>query len=387
MKKKHFHIITLFIVSYLVVIGLIFIAITVFNMSSSKNNNIPTIDYTVSFAPPTPSAIPVSKSPLAIHSAIPYWEQTKAVATFKEHVANYNSISMFWYYVNSDLEVAPYGDANEDESIITYAHEHNVKVLALVTNLPDAEGTTWSSDRIRPLIETKEARTKHIQDLIDLMEKKNFDGINIDYEELDTNLKDEFSLFIKELSIALHNRGKLVGVALHPKSGEGIPIEDNGSRAQDWKVLGQYADQLYIMAYGEHWDTSSAGPPASIPWDTKIINYAKQIKMPLNKIFFGIPLYGVRWEVDKKEGIGYLYTEIEELQKKVNAKPQWDKNSQTPFIRYDENGKLYELWYENAESVKAKTALVKTNGLGGVTFWHIGGEDPGIWNNIKEASH
>jgi len=164
------------------------------------------------------------------------------------------------------------------------------------------EGTTWSSDAYDHLLTTKADRAKHIQDLIKLMDVKHFDGINIDYEELDTNLKDEFTSFIKELSEQLHSQGKLVGVALHPKSGEGIPIEDNGSRAQDWQALGKYADQLYIMAYGEHWDTSASGPPASIPWDTKIIKYAKKLDMQCKNIFWYPLMVSVgRWVTRKEQ--------------------------------------------------------------------------------------
>lgn len=329
-----------------------------------------------------PSVTQPQKHPLAIHSAIPYWEQEKAIASFKNNVEKYHSISMFWYYVNSDLEIAPYGDAYEDESIIAYAHEHNVKVLALITNLPDSAGSTWSSDRIKPLIATPQARSRHIEDLIALMDAKNFDGINIDYEELDANLKDEFSLFIKELSEALHKRDKLVGVALHPKSGEGIPIEDNGSRAQDWQALGKYADQLYIMSYGEHWDTSAAGPPASIPWDTKIVNYVKELQIPPQKIFLGIPLYGVRWEINKKEGKGFLYTEVQEIIQKNNVEPVFDSTARSPYVRYREDEKNYELWFENAQSVEAKLNLAKENDLGGITLWHIGGEDSEIWKKF-----
>jgi len=39
------------------------------------------------------------------------------------------------------------------------------------------------------------------------------------------------------------------------------------------------------MAYGETLDTSASGPPAPIPWDTKIIKYAKKLDMPMQKYF------------------------------------------------------------------------------------------------------
>ena len=78
-----------------------------------------------------------------------------------------------------------------------------------------------------------------------------------------------------------------------------------------------------------------------------------------------------------------MYTEIDSLKKRLDVTEQWDTKSQSPYLRYSDDGTEYELWFENARSVTSKIKLVKENGLGGITFWHIGGEDPGIWEVIK----
>lgn len=350
-------------------------------MSKLPAKKQPIVSAVPSLTPTTAASTetPLPQKAIAVHSSIPYWDQENAFASVRQHPDKFETISMFWYYVNSDLDIATYEYAHEDESMISFAHEHKIKILALVTNLPDEEGSDWSSDRIREIITSDEQKTRHIEDLVQLVEEKGFDGINVDYEELDEDLKDDYSNFIRELVSELHKRGKIVGVAIHPKSGEDIPSEDNGSRAQDWVALGRYADQLYFMTHGEHWDTSAAGPLASIPGDSKVIAYAKKLHVPPQKIYLGIPLFAMRWESGKKEGKGLLYTDVEALIKKYSITPQWDNNAKVPYIRYSENGTSYEVWYENTRSVKEKIKFAEQNGLGGITYWRLGGEDPGIW--------
>ena len=331
---------------------------------------------------PTTAPIPtqLSQHPLALHTAIPYWVQDEAFASFSKNVSKFEYVSLFWYFVSSDQEVLKYTDAKEDTSIIDFAHQHNIKVFALITNLPESEGSDWDSDRIRPILASPKTRAKHINDLVNLVESKNFDGINIDYEQLDADLKDPFSTFIHELTVAMHARGKLVSVALHPKSGENISIEDNGSRAQDWKSLTRDADQLYLMAYGEHWDTSTAGPIASIPWDEKIIAYAKKLQLPMNKLFLGTPLYATRWAKNEKNGEGLTFKEVMDLEATYGVQPVWDDKAKSPSVTYSHDGEVYNVWYENSQSVEEKKKLAEKTGLGGISFWNLGGEDPDIWH-------
>ncbi len=322
-------------------------------------------------------------SPLQIKAAIPYWNQEKAVESFKNHASQINYISLFWYHLDENSKIVKYGAVNEDQSIINFAHAHNTKALAVITNLPDIEGSSWSSNRVRTIITNKTAREEHIQEILSLLIDKGFDGVNIDYEEVDEDLKGDFSVFIQELSDTLHKKGKIVGVALHPKSGPDLPKENNGSRAQNWQSLANSADQLYIMAYGEHWNESKAGPIASIPWDKNIINYAKDLEIPLKKVFLGMELDGMKWNKDKEvAGEGVSFSDIQKLLGTHNIVSSWDGTALSPYFRYEDNGDTYEVWYENGVSIKEKVGLAEKSGLGGVTFWYLGGEDPEIWKKI-----
>ncbi len=63
---------------------------------------------------------------------------------------------------------------------------------------------------------------------------------------------------------------------------------------------------------------------------------------------------------------------------------QYQASSDSPFITYtDANGHRHEAWFENAQSVAAKVALVKKHGLAGISMWRLGHEDVSFWNATR----
>lgn len=318
---------------------------------------------------------------------IPYWDQEVATQSFKENADKIDYISLFWYRIDKNGNLGAYKDAVEDKSIIEFAHSKNVKVLALVANLSESGDGTWDHKRVDSVIASKEARKKHINDLINLVEKNNFDGIDIDYEALKTYQKDDFSLFIKELSKELHKRNKILGVAIHPKTSENNPAEDNGSHAQDLRKIGRYADQLYFMTYLEHGAFSQPGPIGSLSWMEEVIKYGTY-QIPKHKAYLGIGLMGAQWT--KNPDGSYTPTNSEmsflDILSRVNTYnlvPIWDEESKTPYLTFSESKKENIIWFENAESVKLRVDLAKRYGTGGVALWRLGGEDERIWEYLK----
>src|SRR3990172_10684553 len=129
---------------------------------------------------------------------IPYWDQTNASQSFKKNVSKIDYVSVFWYRIDENGKLGTYKGVAEDKSIIDFAHKNNVNVLALVANLSETGDSSWDYQRVNKVISTKESRKKHIAELIKLVEKHGFDGIDIDYEALRNYQRDYFTQFIKE---------------------------------------------------------------------------------------------------------------------------------------------------------------------------------------------
>ncbi len=315
---------------------------------------------------------------------IPFWDQGPAFASFKQHPDLFSHVSLFWYLLRSDGSVKKYIYAQEDASIINFARARGVKVLALVANLPDEdEGGDWDAVRVNKVIGTAPAREKHIADLVSLAKRKGFDGINIDYEALKGYQKESFTLFIKDLASELHQNGKILAVALHPKLRENDPAYSNGSQAQDWGKLAGYADQLHLMTYEQHWETSGPGPIAAAPWVKSILNYAKRL-IPSYKLFAGVPLYGYDWGGGAKAE-GLTYQEVQSLINKYKPKIVWDSSAQTHHFSYNAGGTGHSVWYEDNSSFNAKLDLFNSLGVPNLAFWRLGGEDTRVWPTLRNS--
>jgi len=350
------------------------------------------LDAIVYINPAQNNSIPVAPTPLAetrhvsIIGWIPYWDQKAAGASFRAHPELFDYVSFFWYQIDKNGIVKPYRQTVEDTSLLTFARANGIKTLAVVANLPDyTEGGTWDPERVRQVISSADVRAKHVADLVALARKHNFDGINIDYEALGNDQRESFTAFIKELSDALHKEQKILGVAIHPKTSEADPKENNGSRAQDWKAIAPYIDQMYFMTYSEHYKGSEPGPNASPQWVERILRYAvDSIGLPREKIFMGLPFYGHQWKKGA-DGSSYgvdddlTFEKATRLAKEYASEIQWDSASQTPYFKYNASGTQYEVWFENQESVNAKLDIRRQFNIPNIALWRLGGENPGIW--------
>lgn len=323
---------------------------------------------------------PIKNIPLKIKGSIPYWDQTRAFASFQENVEDFTYVNLFWYFLAKEGKIQKYDFAQENQQIISFAQSKNVKVFAVITNLPEQEGSTWDSKRVEEVLKNNSTQEKHIQDIVNQLESLNFDGVIIDYEEVHFSQRDKFSQFIKKLSESLHQKGKILAVALHPKTRTG---SGNG-KFQDWEELVKHVDHLNIMAYGQHWDQSQPGPIAGLSWVKQIIEYTKSLRVPLDKFYLGIPLYGYDWNKnDDQEATGLTFLDVQELLIENNLKEGWDEKAKSPYLKYAVDGDEHEVWFENANSVLEKINLAKEAGFQGISFWRLGGEDPKIWEIVK----
>lgn len=328
--------------------------------------------------PVTPSPTPASGS-LSYMGWIPYWDQTRAIASFKAHTELFDHVGVFWYYIDESGHIQKYTYATEDAELISYAKNNDVNVLAIITNLP--EKGDWDWERVDSVIASPKAQADHIAALVDLVEEHNFDGINLDYEAMRGSQKENFTSFVHVLADTLHSKGKILGISVHPKTGEGKPWETNGSQAQDYYQLATHADHIYVMTYDQHYNGSKPGPVASLPWVEQVMRYALEgTQIPSEKLFMGVPLYGYDWKQGKKKAKGLFYEEIVALIEKHNPQVMWDDESQSSYFEYENR----VVWFDDAVSLERKLQLATEIGVGGAAVWRLGGEQPEVWDVLKK---
>jgi hypothetical protein len=206
-----------------------------------------------------------------------------------------------------------------------------------------------------------------------------YDGIDIDYENLPATDRVVFSSFIENLATALHAQGKSLSVDVYAKTFE--PGYWNGPQSEDWTRIGSAADEVRIMMYGYSWQTSIPGPIAPISWVNEVLAFAKTV-IPASKIIHGLPGYGIDWP-SGSAGTEFMWDDLNARVTNFGATLNWDLTSMSPWFQYVSSGKAHTVWFENAASTAAKISSTSNYDVGGVFVWRLGGEDPQIWNSIR----
>ena len=64
------------------------------------------------------------------------------------------------------------------------------------------------------------------------------------------------------------------------------------------------------------------------------------------------------------------------------VEPVWDEECGQYYAEYENDGITYQVWIEDAASMEKKLEVMKSNQLGGVSFWKLGFETDSIWDTI-----
>jgi spore germination protein len=295
-----------------------------------------------------------------------------ARASFDANKDILDEISPFWYSTNANGQL--YGNRNDE--LVVLAHENNILVLPSIHNIGNYE-------IIVNIISDPQQRSRHVQNIIDEVLARNYDGIDIDYESLDASVRPAYSAFIKELGEALHVHGKILSVAVHAKD------RDYGGLGgfQDWTVIGQYADRVRIMTYDYHWRGGGPGPVAPLYWVQAVAEYAATVIDP-SKVFIGVPFYGYDWPPQgNARGLpwGDIEDLIEEQDLTVNL---MQRNRDGPvdesWFRYQSERGMREVWFMTDRGLESKLELVQTMDLAGIAIWQLGYEKPEYWDVIRK---
>jgi len=300
---------------------------------------------------------------------LPYWDQKDVLNSFRKNKATLNEISPYWYRAQPDGKVVPITKLNI--AVVAEAKASGIKVMPMVSN-------SYNGALISKIINNTKLRMAHIRELVNKVVKRNVDGIELDYEGLLPKDRKMYSRFIKVLSEALHRRGKLLSVTLQSKVSE--PGKSEGSKAQDWKEIGKYADRLRIMVYDFHWKTSGPGPIAPVWWVEQIAKLAKE-EIPANKAILAFGTYGYNWYGDGK-GKAISLAEARALAKQYKTKIQREAKSKELYLRL-KPGKAM-IWIQDSGSLRLKLKVLKKYGLGGTFLWRLGDEDPATWQVLQQ---
>ena len=268
--------------------------------------------------------------------------------------------------------------AVNDAPVISAARAANVAPMLVVTNM--VTGAGFNSDLGHILLTNAQAQNNLTNNIIQTLRDKNYYGLNIDFEYIYPEDRENYNNFLRDITLKLHTLGYPVMTAIAPKNSatqKGLLYE-----AHDYPVHGRLLDKIIIMTYEWGYTKGPAMAVSPVNEVIKVLNYAVSA-IPSKKILLGMPNYGYDWTLPFVRGSSARQMSVPqavELAKDVGAEIKYSTTSGAPyFYYYDQAKKRHEVWFEDARSVEAKLKLVDQYGLGGVSYWTINTVFPQNW--------
>ena len=307
-----------------------------------------------------------------------YSEYAKAPDRAGETMDGVNVVSPSFFSLERGSNGEIYDNAKDDGAeYIEWAHNNNYQVWAMFSN-------NSLKDTTSQILNDYEKRESMIENLMDLVEEYNLDGVNVDFENMNESDKDVYSRFLIELAPRLKKIGKTLSVDVTAPDGS-----ETWSLCFDRNTIANVADYIVFMAYDQYGTSSNkAGTTAGYNWvEANIKKFLGQEDVDPEKIILGIPLYMRLWE---EEEDGTAKPEVVNMRDMFDVLPEnqvatWDEELKQYYVEYEEDGKKYKMWVENEKSVGEKINIANQYNLAGIAFWEKDREtNDEFWTFVKE---
>lgn len=271
----------------------------------------------------------------------------------------------------------------DDRLAIATARAYGVKPLMMLAAMD--ENGQFSNLLASQVLNNPTARQTLVGEVTRVIGEKGYEGVDMDFEFILPQDAEKYVTLVQELSAALNPLGYVVFVALAPK----ISSDQTGSlyEGHDYVGLGRAANAVLVMTY--EWGYTYGPPMAVAPINKvrQVLDYAVTQIEP-NKILMGIPNYGYDWTLPfiQSESRARSISNVEavEIAIQYGVAIQFDELAQSPWFRYtDAQGRLHEVWFEDARSIRSKLMLPTEYGLKGVSYWNIMRPFPQNWQVLN----
>ena len=259
---------------------------------------------------------------------------------------------------------------------INWAKEKGYKIWAMFSNNSMIETTSQ-------IMRDYELREKTINNIVELAEKYELDGINLDFENMYKEDKNLYTRFVIELYPRLKARGMTLSVDVTAPDGG-----DTWSLCFDRHNIARNSDYIVFMAYDQHGQSSTtAGSVAAYNWVEVNLNkfLGTQEEIEKEKVILGIPFYTRLWR-ETGEDVTSSVVDMKDVNNVLpgDIQREWLDDVKQNYIEYERNGSIYKMWIEDIDSIRAKINLAREKEIAGVAFWAKGREDESVWDVVEE---
>jgi spore germination protein YaaH/PKD repeat protein len=313
----------------------------------------------------------------------PYWNGT---TYYNYDWSLLSDVSYFSYEVDYSTGNAISTHGWSTTALVDSAQAHGVRVNLGVTLF--ANHATFLTSSV--------SKQTLISNLISLVQARNANGVNIDFEGLPASQAANFTAFMIDLCNQMHAAvsGSQVSIALYSV---------DWSNVFDEAALNPYVDLFIIMGYDYYYSSSSQAGPTDPLYAlttgynyclTKSTTYYLAQGISPNKLALGLPYYGPSWPTDGNtvpsnttgSGSSVLYNTVRNNTNGYYSNKLWNNTSFAPYYAYQIGAQWHECFCDDDFSLGRRYDMVNQRGIAGIGIWALGYDDgyTELWDELKD---
>jgi spore germination protein YaaH len=344
---------------------------------------------------------------------VPY--DTTSWASLEVHADALDIVAAQWVTIDACGNLS----SRDDQNLKQLAGQHGLKVVPSLFTL-----SGWLNHQ---LLTDPETAAHTVEQITAYTLAEDYDGFDLDLEGMDAGDRDALSAFVAALSLALHEQGKLLTLAIPAKERD---VTVGWAGAFDYAALGKQADLVTIMAYEYRGPFSGPGSVAPFDWVQRVTRFAAS-QIPPEKVLLGLAFYGYDWNTTSGQARSIGYPQFAALAERYQTQVALDPAQQSLTFEYEGAAgevppavpaparlnhvisvhqappcdlqpppapppaprppapqagtpQAHEVWVEDSTSAAARLSLADASNVRGIATWRLGLEDPGVWPVFHE---
>lgn len=319
----------------------------------------------------------------------------KTKITGLKHYNNNSKINMTWDYtygkVKNGNNIIPIPGINTIAPTWFSVIDENGKILDkgnkdYVRNYKSLGYKIWpmfdnsfDPSLTHEFLKLSKTRENIINNILNIFLDYGFDGINIDFENVNLEDRDLLTQFVRELYPIFKEHELTVSMDVTP-----ISNNENWSVSFDRLRLKDTTDFMVLMAYDQHWASSPiAGSVAEFTWVENSLRRVLKL-IPNDMLILAIPLYSRVWTTENDKVSSQAVT-MEVANKFIDSNKielEWDNIAGQYYGETYKDNKFMQIWLEDSKSLEYKASLIHKYDLAGISSWRKGFETPNIWTTL-----
>lgn len=211
------------------------------------------------------------------------WTANTSLPDLQKYGDKLNVIFPEWFFIDIATQKL---QTRIDSAGLAVMRQKGLKILPMLTNFNSSKND-FDGKLLHGILNDKNKQEAFIKQLTDTLTHYHFQGINIDFEELEEPTNTPLTNFQQKIYERFHSLGLLVTMDVAVKNDD-----------YDYEKLSANNDYIILMAYDQHDISGSPGPISDQKWIEESLDWTAA-RIDPKKIILGIGGFGYDWKIGR----------------------------------------------------------------------------------------